>query len=57
MARKNLSRARCVKYIVTKKIIEYFQDEPAALYYLVMAIALTVPVIVSVIVYVLRGAV
>jgi len=38
-----------------KKIIEYFQDEPAALYYLIMAIALTVPVIVTVIVYVLRG--
>jgi len=40
-----------------KKIIKYFQDEPAALYYLVMAIALTVPVVVSVIIYFLRGAV
>jgi len=40
-----------------KKIIKYFQDELAALYYLVMVIALTVPVIVSVIVYVLLGAV
>ena len=38
-----------------KKIIEYFKDEPAALYYLVMVIALVVPVFVSLIVYFLRG--
>jgi hypothetical protein len=38
-----------------KKIIEYFQDEPAALYYFIMFIALTVPVIVTAIFYVLRG--
>jgi hypothetical protein len=38
-----------------KKIIEYFRDELAALCYLIMAIALTVPVIITVIFYVLLG--
>ncbi len=38
-----------------KKIIEFFKDEPAVLYDIVMASVLTAPTIVSVIVFVLRG--
>lgn len=38
-----------------KKVIEYFKNEPAVLYYIMLASALIVPVIVSVIVFFVRG--
>lgn len=38
-----------------KKIIEYFQNEPATLYYILMIIALIIPVFITAIFYVLRG--
>lgn len=38
-----------------KKIIEYLEDDPAALYYIALASGLIVPVIVMLIVYALRG--
>lgn len=38
-----------------KKIIQYFRDKPAALYYVVMWIVLVAPCIVLAIIYFLRG--